>query len=504
MMAARGYEVATASKRSVNDPLTPKWRIAQARRTDEWRMRRPLQSERDPFGQHYGTRMGAINHALSTEARTVLEIAEEAGLDGADKAVLNGVRSHLQWLKRQGYVQGRGRGLWSLTAEGAKLMRKTSGSTNAAAEESIRSQVLILTAKDRVYRAFLDNPEITFNEAKRHAPDKSDVTVRNWLHRAKQDYSALRLWQEAHSSSNELRSHVPVNTRDLWNEAIAKTRADDSRPNLFFAKVRDLSKPYADGTPNLEINLRKEEAAGLPFRIDDRVSVRLRVAGLEYDAGLRSTARHVDVWVSPDLYTSGGERFTLGRVLTDAGFEANDTIRLLFDGRMIEVQTIDGRPSKDTAEQSIAENLEAEKYFEATSEKDERERRLRESRATEGAARIPEKASRRIQRTCAITGCDAVDALEACHVQLYLGADWNHVSNGLLLRADMHTLFDLDLIGIHPRSLRIALAPRLRSGSYSEVEGIRLAAPDDSRFRPNRRALQKRWDDSAKRTGFPQ
>lgn len=613
-MAARDTKAATGSKRSANEPLSPKWRIAQARRTDEWRMRHPLQPERDPFGQHYGTRMGAINHALSTEPRTVLEIADEAGLDGANKSVLNGVRSHLQWLKRQGYVQGRGRGLWSFTTKGAKLMRKISGSKHAAAEEPIKPHV-ILTAKDRVYRAFLDNPEITFDEAQRHASDKSDVTVRNWLHRAKRDYSALRFWQEAHSSSNELRSHVPVNTRDLWNEAIAYARAHDSHRKLFFAKVRDLGKPYADGTPKLEINLAKEEAVGLPFQIDDRVSVPLRVAGREYDAGLRSTSHHTDVWISPDLYASDGERLTLGRVLTDAGFEANYAVRLLFDGRIIEVQTTDGRPSKDTGmttnssgqnqwrspesraaheqrkgsflaslpewlresdERSplsglllrsqagqidvaildgantvakahramqerfgydhmprirnhfrylvehgllarnhdgtysvskpitsepsafqlheIARNLEREQYFDTGSEKDERERTLRETVQRKGQPAFRRKLLHAYGGRCAVTRCDATDALEACHITPYLGKKSNLVSNGLLLRADIHTLFDLDLIGIDPRSLRVVLAPRLRSSFYSKLDGRRLAKLNDGRLRPNQDALQRRWE----------
>ena len=38
--------------------------------------------------------------------------------------------------------------------------------------------------------------------------------------------------------------------------------------------------------------------------------------------------------------------------------------------------------------------------------------------------------------------------LEAAHIQPYMGLPSNTMSNGLLLRSDIHTLFDLHLLGI--------------------------------------------------------
>ena len=37
----------------------------------------------------------------------------------------------------------------------------------------------------------------------------------------------------------------------------------------------------------------------------------------------------------------------------------------------------------------------------------------------------------------------------------------NRTDNGLLLRTDIHTLFDLDLIGIEPERLQLKLHPAL-------------------------------------------
>ncbi|WP_204303701.1 HNH endonuclease [Stenotrophomonas maltophilia] len=78
---------------------------------------------------------------------------------------------------------------------------------------------------------------------------------------------------------------------------------------------------------------------------------------------------------------------------------------------------------------------------------------------------------------CAMTGCDVPDALEAAHIQPYSGLKSNDVRNGLLLRADVHTLFDLYLVTINPGSLRIALSPALQHSTYFDLDGRELRIP---------------------------
>ena len=60
---------------------------------------------------------------------------------------------------------------------------------------------------------------------------------------------------------------------------------------------------------------------------------------------------------------------------------------------------------------------------------------------------------------CAITRCDAIEALEAAHVRPYRGPGSNVVSNGLPLRSDIHILYDLDLIAIDPDMHEVTLSP---------------------------------------------
>jgi len=47
-----------------------------------------------------------------------------------------------------------------------------------------------------------------------------------------------------------------------------------------------------------------------------------------------------------------------------------------------------------------------------------------------------------------ISGCNVQEALEAAHIRPYSECGTNKIANGLLLRADLHTLFDLHLMSL--------------------------------------------------------
>jgi hypothetical protein len=59
---------------------------------------------------------------------------------------------------------------------------------------------------------------------------------------------------------------------------------------------------------------------------------------------------------------------------------------------------------------------------------------------------------------CALTGCTTLAALEAAHVKPVAGQGADHVSNGILLRADLHKLFDANLLSIEPSTGRPKLS----------------------------------------------
>jgi hypothetical protein len=96
---------------------------------------------------------------------------------------------------------------------------------------------------------------------------------------------------------------------------------------------------------------------------------------------------------------------------------------------------------------------------------------------------------------CAITGCDAAVALEAAHLRPYRGPDSNTVSNGLLLRADIHTLLDLRLIAIDPQTRAIVVSKLLAGTQYEPLSARTLADPAADWQRPSPEALARTWQD---------
>lgn len=90
---------------------------------------------------------------------------------------------------------------------------------------------------------------------------------------------------------------------------------------------------------------------------------------------------------------------------------------------------------------------------------------------------------------CAISGCSVVDVLEAAHIHPYRGPETNKVVNGLLLRADLHTLFDCGLLAIDPASMTVLVAPSLRQSDYGAFHGRKLLIPQQQAHRPSRDAL---------------
>lgn len=72
---------------------------------------------------------------------------------------------------------------------------------------------------------------------------------------------------------------------------------------------------------------------------------------------------------------------------------------------------------------------------------------------------------------CAMTGCDVTEALEAAHIYPYRRKHSYSVDNGIILRADVHTLFDLHLISIDPVTVTIDISPSLKRSTYGALQG---------------------------------
>ena len=73
---------------------------------------------------------------------------------------------------------------------------------------------------------------------------------------------------------------------------------------------------------------------------------------------------------------------------------------------------------------------------------------------------------------CVVTRCAVPEALEAAHVMPHTGDPvWDRPENGLLLRRDLHSLFDAFLWSIHPKTANLHVSKKLRSHGYSKLHG---------------------------------
>ncbi|MCC7128573.1 MAG: HNH endonuclease [Microbacteriaceae bacterium] len=105
---------------------------------------------------------------------------------------------------------------------------------------------------------------------------------------------------------------------------------------------------------------------------------------------------------------------------------------------------------------------------------------------------------------CAITGDKVRPVLEAAHILPVAAGGVHRPDNGLLLRSDMHTLFDRGYIAVDPK-LRLAVSPRLREefgngdALYAKA-GTEIARPERRADRPNPEFLEWHMETLFKKT----
>lgn len=99
------------------------------------------------------------------------------------------------------------------------------------------------------------------------------------------------------------------------------------------------------------------------------------------------------------------------------------------------------------------------------------------------------------QRRCAVTGEKTLPVLEAAHIKPFAASGPHRVTNGILLRSDLHKLFDLGYVTVTPK-LRLEVSSRLREEwhngrIYYAYDGEELEfIPPEASSRPASEYLQ--------------
>lgn len=97
-------------------------------------------------------------------------------------------------------------------------------------------------------------------------------------------------------------------------------------------------------------------------------------------------------------------------------------------------------------------------------------------------------------RRCAITNERTLPALDAAHIQPYSEGGEHKIQNGILLRRDIHSLFDRGYVTVTP-DLEFQVSDGIREEfqngrHYYELHGRKISEPTDSSLSPDRGVLE--------------
>ena len=137
---------------------------------------------------------------------------------------------------------------------------------------------------------------------------------------------------------------------------------------------------------------------------------------------------------------------------------------------------------------------DSDEPFDPKGQEDARARVLREVVRRQGQRKFRQSLIAAYGGRCAITGCPVTALLEAAHITPYLGPDTNSITNGLLLRADLHTLWDLGLVAVEPGKRTVWVSPKVNDSTYQALSGRLLAESAHPSQQPVFSALQQQWD----------
>lgn len=98
--------------------------------------------------------------------------------------------------------------------------------------------------------------------------------------------------------------------------------------------------------------------------------------------------------------------------------------------------------------------------------------------ARQGGRAFREKALQGYSSRCAISRWSVAAVLEAAHIVPHLGPHTDQTDNCILLRSDLHVLFDRHLLQVDPDTLRVRVDISLTDTPYNDYAGQQIAPPE--------------------------
>ena len=99
-----------------------------------------------------------------------------------------------------------------------------------------------------------------------------------------------------------------------------------------------------------------------------------------------------------------------------------------------------------------------------------------------------------------ITNCNIDKVLQAAHIKPYRGKKTNHLQNGILLRSDIHDLFDLFLISINPLNMKVVISDSLLGTYLDKYSNKTINLPHKIENHPSKEFLNWYFNEFEKQT----
>lgn len=172
-------------------------------------------------------------------------------------------------------------------------------------------------------------------------------------------------------------------------------------------------------------------------------------------------------------------------------YELDESLQYLVDGAEI-------KPLNYKKHRQLAENIDASDTLEEAAHYGTDETVMREIQTRRGQADFRKKLLKSFSSKCCISNCDVESVLEAAHITPHAEQADYDISNGLLLRADLHTLYDLNLLGIDEGG-KVHITGALCSSEYFKYHNKKIS----TNITPNMKArLSSRFRKHQSKTGL--
>jgi len=285
-----------------------------------------------------------------------------------------------------------------------------------------------------------------------------------------------------------LDAHLDLDRGDIVYHSRSGTRGAPGARNLDYGRALRLllSRARDRGYRLRGVWLDSDEVLHLP--LEERAILTGAELAASPDEQFRILSRAMQVFGRAEGAAYGGSRVKRIRLAGDWPRDERDTRAVLGINVATDKRAFDLAERELGAGHAPEDAFLGHSSFDPASVEDGRQLIAMMIKRRQGQAGFRRALMKAYRGRCAMSDCEIAPLLEAAHIHPYRGPETNAVQNGLLLRADLHTLFDLGLITVS-ENCEIQVSATLVDTEYRSLHGRVLSMPRSPKDHPSGLAL---------------